>query len=154
MWRRVVFLKFPKFRITVMSSSAGSYSIKRDTTFILKVGKFLIQGNASHHGWLQSSAEPVEITNKIQPCNRIYYSRVYWRLNMFRAAYRSLSGALTVFAVSGLYKHVVTGRCQGWVGIQTWQRPVTTCVYTPEAANTVKVPDDERCAAGNMLSLQ
>jgi len=28
----------------------------------------------------------------MQPCNRIYYSNVYWRLNMFRAAYRSSSG--------------------------------------------------------------
>jgi len=27
-------------------------------------------------------------------CNRIYYSKVYWRLNMFRVAYRSSSGAL------------------------------------------------------------
>jgi len=28
------------------------------------------------------------------PCNRIYYSKIYWRLNMFRAAHRSSSGAL------------------------------------------------------------
>jgi len=35
----------------------------------------------------------VEITNKMQPCNRIYYSKIYWSLNMFRAAYRSTSGA-------------------------------------------------------------
>ena len=33
-------------------------------------------------------------SNKMQLCNRIYYSKVYWRLNMFRAAHRSLSGAL------------------------------------------------------------
>jgi len=32
---------------------------------------------------------------------------------MFRAAHRSSSGALTVFAASDLYTHVVTGRCQG-----------------------------------------
>jgi len=32
-------------------------------------------------------------TKKMQPCNRIYYSKIYWRLNMFRAAYRSSSGA-------------------------------------------------------------
>jgi hypothetical protein len=44
----------------------------------------------------------IEITNKMQPGNRIYYSIVHWRLNMFRAAYRSSSGALTVFAASGL----------------------------------------------------
>jgi len=62
---------------------------------------------------------------------------------MFRAAYRSSSGALTVFAASGLYTHVVTGRSQ-----------VTTCVCKPEAANTVRAPDDKRYAARNMLSLQ
>jgi len=45
----------------------------------------------------------VEITNKMKPCNRIYYSTVHWRLNMFREAYRSSSGALTVFAASGLH---------------------------------------------------
>ena len=37
----------------------------------------------------------------MQPCNRIYYSTVHWQLNMFRAAYRSSSVALTVFAASG-----------------------------------------------------
>jgi hypothetical protein len=30
----------------------------------------------------------------MQLCNRIYYSTVYWRFNMFRAAHRSSSGAL------------------------------------------------------------
>jgi hypothetical protein len=39
-------------------------------------------------------SESVEITNKMKPGNRIYYSNVYWRLNMFRAAHRSSSGAL------------------------------------------------------------
>jgi len=29
----------------------------------------------------------------MQPCNRIYYFKIYWRLNMFRAAYSSSSGA-------------------------------------------------------------
>jgi hypothetical protein len=57
-----------------------------------------------------------EITKKMQPCNRIYYSTVHWRLNMFQAAHRSSSGALTLFAVSGLHTHVVTGRSQVWVG--------------------------------------
>jgi len=33
--------------------------------------------------------ESVETTNEMQPCNRIYYSKIYWRLNMFRAAYHS-----------------------------------------------------------------
>jgi hypothetical protein len=35
---------------------------------------------------------------------------------MFRATYRSSSGALTVFAASGLHTHVVTGRSQVRVG--------------------------------------
>jgi hypothetical protein len=65
---------------------------------------------------------------------------------MFRAAHRSSSGALTVFAASGLYTHVVTVRSQVWVGTQT------TCVYKLEAANIVRAPDDKRFAARNMLS--
>jgi hypothetical protein len=52
----------------------------------------------------------------MQPCNRIYYSTVHWRLNMFPATHRSSSGALTIFADSGLHTHVVTGRSQVWVG--------------------------------------
>ena len=66
--------------------------------------------------WTVNSS--VEITNKMQPCNRIYYSTVHWRLNMFRAAHRSSLGALTVFAASGLHTHVMTGRSQVWVGTQ------------------------------------
>jgi len=29
----------------------------------------------------------------MQPCNKIYYSKIYWSLNMFRAAYCSSSWA-------------------------------------------------------------
>jgi hypothetical protein len=54
----------------------------------------------------------VEVTNKMQPSIRIYYSTVHSRLNMFRGVYRSSSGALTVFAASVLQTHVVTGRSQ------------------------------------------
>jgi hypothetical protein len=52
----------------------------------------------------------------MQPCNRIHYSTVNWRLNIFPAAYRSSSGALTVFAASGLHTNVVTGHSHVWVG--------------------------------------
>ena len=38
---------------------------------------------------------------------------------MFRAAYRSSSGALTVFAASALYAHVVTGRSQAHSDLTT-----------------------------------
>ena len=54
----------------------------------------------------------------MQPCNWIYYSTFHWRLNMFRAAYLSSSGALTLFAASGLQTHVVTGRSQVWVPLR------------------------------------
>jgi len=51
---------------------------------------------------------------------------------MFRAAYRSSSGALNCIYSLWFITHVVTGRCQVWVGTgtptQTWQRPVTTWV--------------------------
>jgi len=57
---------------------------------------------------------------------------------MFQAAYRSSSGALTVFATSGLHTHVVTGRSQ----------------VSDLAANTVRALDDERYVARNMSSLQ
>jgi len=60
----------------------------------------------------------------MQPCNRIYYSNVYWRLNMFRAAHRSSSGALNCI-------------CSLWFIYTCGDRPFTTCVYKPEAANTV-----------------
>ena len=36
--------------------------------------------------------ESVEITNKMQLCNRIYYFKMYWSLNMFLAAYSLSSG--------------------------------------------------------------
>jgi hypothetical protein len=52
----------------------------------------------------------------MHPCIRIHYSTVHWRLNIFRAIYRSSSGALTFFAASSLHTHVVTGRSQVWVG--------------------------------------
>jgi hypothetical protein len=70
---------------------------------------------------------------------------------MFQAEHRSSSGVLIVFAASGLHTHVVNGRSQ--VPTQFWLRPVTTNVCKPEAANTVRAPDDEGCAARNMLSL-
>jgi hypothetical protein len=82
--------------------------------------------------------DSVQITNKTQPCNTIYYSTVHWRLNMFRAEYRSLSGALTVFAASGLLTHVVTGRSKVWLGTQfisaslvkpSWLSPFCTVFF-------------------------
>jgi len=76
---------------------------------------------------------------------------------MFRVVRHLSSGAVTVFAATGLHTHVVTDRSQVWVGTwvptQTWLRLVTTCVCKPEVANTVTAPDDERRTARNMLNL-
>jgi hypothetical protein len=60
-----------------------SYSLVKANSFC----KFDIHRSV-HRGWFSRN------TNKMQFCNRIYYSQVYWRLNMFRAAQRSSSGAL------------------------------------------------------------
>ena len=81
--------------------------------------------------------ESVEITNKMQPCNRIYYSKIYWRLNMFRAAYRLSSGAPNcICSLWFIYPCGDRSRLGG-VPTQPGQQPVTTWVYKPEAANTV-----------------
>ena len=73
----------------------------------------------------------------MQPCNRIYYCNVYWRLNMFRAACRSSLGALN--CICSLWFTYTCGDrpLSSLSGKWTWQRPVTTCVCKPEAANTV-----------------
>jgi hypothetical protein len=79
----------------------------------------------------------------MQPCNRIYYSKVYWRLSVFRAAHRSPSGALN--RVCSLWFIYICGdqplsRLSAKFPTQPWQWPITTCVYKPEAANTVQSP--------------
>ena len=78
-------------------------------------------------------------TNTMQLCNRIYYSKVYWRLNMFRAAHRSSSGTLN--CICSLWFICPCGdrplsRLSGSDPFPThpWQRPVTTWVCKPEAA--------------------
>jgi hypothetical protein len=90
----------------------------------------------------------VETTNNMQPCNRIYYSTVHDRLNMFRAVHRPSSGALTVFVASGLHTHVVNGRSQS-----EWKLACQFPLRLTTAGHHVRAPDDERCTARNMLSL-
>jgi len=76
--------------------------------------------------------ESVEITNRMQPCNRIFYSKIYWRLNIFRLEYRLSSGAPNcICSLWFMYP------CGGSVPTQPGQRPFTTWVYKPKAANTV-----------------
>jgi hypothetical protein len=68
----------------------GPYSNK-DAWFRIRINhgvcKFDVHGSV-HHRWFSRN------TNKMQVCNIIYYSKVYWRLNMFRAAHHSSPGAI------------------------------------------------------------
>jgi hypothetical protein len=67
----------------------------------------------------------------MQPCNRIYYFKIYWRLNMFWAAYRSSSGDPNyICSLWFIYP------CGDWP-THPGQRSVTIWIYKQEAANTV-----------------
>ena len=82
----------------------------------------------------------------MQPCNKIFYSKVYWRLNMFRAAYRSSSRApnciCSLWFIYPCGDRPLSRLGGNWwklgVPTQPGQRPVTTWLYKPEAANTVR----------------
>jgi hypothetical protein len=69
---------------------------------------------------------------------------------MFRPVRRTSSGALTVFAASGLHTPVVKSEFP--LGSDYGRSP-QAYVSKPEAANIVRAPDDERRIARNMLSL-
>ena len=87
--RKLYFMKI--FKITFYFAS-----LKVLWCFVKETGGQLVMGLINHcKQWWQS----VEITDKMQPCNRIYYSNIYWSLNMFRAAYRSSSGALNCMCI-------------------------------------------------------
>jgi len=116
-----------------------SYSLVKANSFC----KFDIHGSV-HRGWFSRN------TNKMQFCNRIYYSQVYWRLNMFRAAQRSSSGALNSI-------------CSLWFIYPCGDRPLQLSLDNGRSPHgyinqrlqiQFRAPDDERCAARNMLSLQ
>jgi len=47
-----------------------------------------------------------EITNRMQPCTRIYYSNVYQLLNMFQVTHRSSSGAQNCNCSLWFYIHL------------------------------------------------
>jgi hypothetical protein len=89
-------------------------------------------------------------TNKMQLCNRIYYSRVYWRLNMFRGAHRSSSEDLNyICSLWFIYP------CGDWplsrLSLDNGRSPHG---YINQRLQTeFKVPDDERetCWAFNKL---
>jgi len=77
----------------------------------------------------------VEITNKMQLCNRIYYSNVYWRLNMFRAPHRSSSGALN--CICSLW-FTYCNKVKDLLPYFSMYTFYLIAVRKPEAANTVR----------------
>ena len=99
---RIAFERYPLWakaeKLTTLNSASFRKKIFRKLLeYYLKFRHDLILPVSSPTQYslkFQSLTSSVEITNKMQPCNRIYYSTVHWRLNMFRAAYRSSSGAL------------------------------------------------------------
>jgi hypothetical protein len=76
---------------------------------------------------------------------------------MFRAATAHHQELHTVFAASGLYTLVVTGRCPGWVGEFPHSRDngrLPHWYINRRQQIQFGAPDNERYAARNMLSLQ
>jgi len=86
---------------------------------------------------IDSWCKELWVKKKLQPCNRIYYSKVYWRLNMFWVAHRSSSGAPN--CICSLWFIYTRGDrpLSRLNPTQPGQRHFTTCVYKPEVANTV-----------------
>jgi len=84
----------------------------------------------------------------MQPCNRIYYSKVFWGLNMFRAAHRSSSGASNcIYSLWFIYTcgdRPLSRLGGNRVSTQPGQQPVTTCVYKPEDVNRVPTQPGQR----------
>jgi hypothetical protein len=91
-------------------------------------------------------------TNKMQVVIEIYNSKVYWRLNMFRVAHRSSSGALNCI-------------CSFWFIYPCGDRPLSRPLSLENGRSPLgyinqrlqiqfRAPDDERCATPNMLDLQ
>jgi hypothetical protein len=110
---------------------------------------FFIHGSV-HRRWLSRN------TNKMHLCNRIYYSKVYWRLNMFRAAHRSSSGAVN--CICSLWFIYTCGdrtlsRLSGKNFPPNLDNGRSPHGYTNQRLQIqFRAPDDERCAARNMLN--
>jgi len=99
-------------------------------------------------------------TNKMQLCNRIYYSEAFWRLNMFRAAHRSSSGALNCICSHWFicpYDDWPLPRLSGkWIhfplSLGNGRSPYGHLNQRLQIQFTA--PDVKRCVARSMLSLQ
>jgi len=128
-------IHLPKVGHNFVSHSSTSWSTKRSISYTF------------HH----VNYESVDITNKMQPCNRIYYSKVYWGLNMFRTAYRSSSGALNcIFSLWFIY--TCGDRPLSRLSLDNDRSPHG--YLNQRLQIQFRAPDDERCAARNMLNPQ
>jgi hypothetical protein len=91
-------------------------------------------------------------TKKMQVCNRIYYSKGF-----LKAQYVS-SGTPRIISICKLYlQHMVTGRCQGWMGNFPLSLGKGRSPYghiNQRLQIQFRAPNVERCAARNILSLQ
>jgi len=115
-----------------------NYSHRTVNTYYM----FNIHGSV-HRRWLSRN------TNKKQLCNRIYYSKVYWRLNMFQEAHRS-SRALN--CICGLWFIFPCGDRPFPLNLGNGRSPHG--YINKRLQIQFRAPDDEWCAARNMLSLQ
>jgi hypothetical protein len=86
-----------KYGVTWYTMGQGQFEQSLDTFF----EKYVLQikgydTDHSHLVWTfdyQTTINHTEVTNKMQPCTRIYYSSVCQLLNMFWVTHRSSSGA-------------------------------------------------------------
>jgi hypothetical protein len=107
-----------------------------------------------------STSFPQRNTNQMQLCNRIYYSKVYWRLKMFRAAHRSSSGALNCICSLWFicpYGDRPSPRLSGkWIHfpLSLGNSRLPYGHINQRLQIQFRAPDDERCAARNILTLQ
>jgi len=89
--------------------------------------------------------------NNMQLCNIIYYSKVFWRHNMFRAAHRSSSGALN--SICSLWLPRLSRK--NWFFLLSLGNGRSSYGHIKQRLQIqFRAPDDERYAARNMLNLQ
>jgi hypothetical protein len=116
------------------------------------------QSTLTYWCWQQYCAALSRNTNKMHLCNRIYYSKIYWSLNMFQSAHRSSSGALNcicslwfIYQCGGIHSlhpliHFPLSLSKG--------RQRLSGYINQRLQIKFRAPDDERCVAQNMSSLQ
>jgi len=126
--------------ISRLSRQYGSIRLSPGVKPPEREGDLDIRGSV-HRTWLSRN------TNKMQLCNRIYYSKVYWTLNMFRTAHRSSSGALNCNCSLWFI----------WVGnfplsLDNGRSPHG--YINQRLQIQFRAPNDELCAARNMFSHQ